>query len=281
MHQIEADIATSLQHYHALCRALSAYDRVLVAYSGGTDSTLLLKAALDTLGAEQVQAVMVHTPAIPAYQVSNAQRMAALLHLPVTISVQPLPDDPRFLDGPLDRCYWCKRTLFGALLQLAHQQEIPVVLDGENADDAGDWRPGRRAARELGVRSPLAEVGLAKEAIRAISRILGLPTWDTPAAACLVSRLPYGVRITEERLAMVGEAEMVLRDLGFPHVRVRHHEEIARIELSPEDFPRALQPTTRETITARLRTLGYRYVTLDLQGYRTGSMNPDTPSLVE
>lgn len=259
--------------YARLCEMLHNYDKVIVAFSGGTDSTLVLRAALEVLGAERVLAVLLVTPAMPARDITTAQDLAHQLGAPLQISIQPLPDDPRFLAGPPDRCYWCKRHLFGTLADLARHYGDAVILDGENVDDAGDFRPGHRAARELGVRSPLADCGLGKAEIRTISRGLGLPTWDTPSAACLVSRLPYGTPITAARLRMVGDAEDVLHELGFRQARVRHHGDVARLELLSEDLPRALEPAVRAQLHTRLHAIGFPYVALDLAGYRMGSMN--------
>jgi uncharacterized protein len=184
---------------------------------------------------------------------------------------------PAYTANAPDRCYHCKQELFGRLTALARARGFAAVVDGNNADDRGDYRPGRQAAREHGVRSPLDEAGLTKTEIRQISRRLGLPTWDEPASACLSSRIPYGSEVTVEKLRMIEQAEDILHSLGFRRCRVRHHGEIARLELDAEDMPRALDAGVRDALVRDLKGIGYRYVSLDLQGYRTGSLNEVLP----
>ncbi len=180
---------------------------------------------------------------------------------------------PEYRANPANRCYYCKHELYTHLSAIARERDIPVIVDGANADDRGDYRPGRQAAREFGVRSPLDEVGLTKDEIRELSRRAGLPTWDEPASACLSSRIPYFSEVTDEKLRMIERAENVLRDLGFRICRVRHHDTIARLELGREEIARALEPEMSETIDRELRAIGYAHVTVDLRGYRLGSLN--------
>jgi len=180
---------------------------------------------------------------------------------------------PEYRANPANRCYFCKHELYTQLSSIARERGIPVIADGNNADDRGDYRPGRQAAREFGVRSPLEEAGLAKDEIRELSRRAGLPTWDEPASACLSSRIPYFSEVTDEKLRMIERAEAALRDLGFRICRVRHHDTLARLELGRDEIARALEPDMAEAIDAQLRAIGYAHVTVDLRGYRLGSLN--------
>jgi uncharacterized protein len=242
---------------------------VVVAYSGGVDSTFLAAVAHRALG-EAATAVTLVTESDARDEMDFAVRTARALGLRHRIERAPWLAIPGVADNPVDRCYLCKRHLFGLLQRLA-AQEGAVVLEGSNADDVGDYRPGLRAVHELKVSSPLLELGFHKAEIRELSRELGLPSAERPSMACLASRFPYGAPITEAALRQVDAAEEALRALGLPVVRVRHHGDTARVEVAPTDLPAAFG--LRESVAARLRALGYAHVALDLEGYRTGSMN--------
>ncbi len=243
---------------------------VLVAYSGGVDSTFLLKVAHDVLGDKAV-AVTASSETYPTVEIEEAKCLADELGIRlISIHTDEL-EKPEFARNSPDRCYHCKLELFGKLKEIADAEGLAWVAHGANVDDLGDYRPGQRAAQELGTRAPLQEAGLTKTEIRELSKEMGLPTWDKPSLACLASRMPYGTPITPETLLQVGQAEDFLRGLGFRQLRVRHHDTIARIEVEPQDMPRLLE--LREQIAAQFKELGYLYVTMDLEGYRTGSMN--------
>ncbi|MGB5986609.1 MAG: ATP-dependent sacrificial sulfur transferase LarE [Desulfobacterales bacterium] len=265
--------AATREKYQRLKAILTKLGRVLVAFSGGVDSSLLLKAALESLG-DDVLAVTALSATTPAQEKKDAAEFARSLgvrHL--TLETQEM-ENPAFTSNPADKCYLCKQHRFGELVRLAAREGIGWVLDGENLDDDADYRPGNRAARELGVRSPLRESGLNKQEIRQISRELGLVTWNKPAYACLASRIPYGQPITAAKLRQVDAAETFIRELGIARqVRIRHEGSTARIEVEPQAIPRLVQPEPRRRITARLTALGFKFVALDLEGYRTGSLN--------
>ncbi len=250
--------------------------RVVVAYSGGVDSTFLLRVATDTLG-EGALGVIGESESIPATELESAKELARGFGARVDVlRTDELADDD-YARNPQNRCYYCKTELFTKLRAYGEERGIRWVLDGSNKDDESDWRPGSQAACEQGVRSPLREVGMTKADIRVLSKELGLPTWDKPAAACLASRIPYGTPITAESLSMVERAEEVLKGLGFRQVRVRHHSEIARLELGVDELANALEEDTRRRLVESLQEIGYRFVTLDLQGYRQGSFNVKAP----
>jgi uncharacterized protein len=258
----------------ALRRIVGTLDRAAVAYSGGVDSTLLLAVCREVLGPEGVLALTVRSEFVPAAEVAQAEVLARQLDVRHLVLSFELLGQAEIVANPPDRCFYCKRLLFGRLLDIAREEGFPVLLHGANVDDTGDYRPGMRAAEELGVRAPLLEAGLAKSDVRALSRQLGLPTWDHPTLACLASRVPYGTPLSAEVLARVDAAESWLRThLGLAQLRVRDHFPVARLEVPAGDIARLAQPGVREEITAYLRGLGYRYVALDLAGFRSGSLN--------
>jgi uncharacterized protein len=252
--------------------ALRDLPSVIVAYSGGVDSAYLAYAAHRALGAGALS-VTADSPSYPERHRSLALRLARELGLNYLVIKTGEMARPEYRANPANRCYYCKHELYTHLSALALDRGIPVIADGSNADDRGDYRPGRQAAREFGVRSPLDEAGLTKDDIRELSRRAGLPTWDEPASACLSSRIPYFSEVTDEKLRMIERAEAVLRDLGFRICRVRHHDTIARLELGRDEIARALEPQLADTIDRELRAIGYAHVTIDLRGYRLGSLN--------
>lgn len=249
----------------------------LIALSGGVDSTFLAAVAHDALG-ERAVAVTTLSPAIPVAEVEEARRLAARIGIRhLTVETKEM-DSPAYVENSPDRCYHCKNEIFGRLRSLAAELRLACVADGSNADDERDFRPGRRAATAHGVRSPLAEAGLTKDEIRRLSKARGLPTWDKPAMACLASRLPYGTPVTEAALKRVEAAEEALRALGLRQLRVRHHGDIARIEVDEAGFALFTQDGNRRAVTEKLKALGYLYVTLDLAGFRSGSLNEALPA---
>ena len=263
----QSALETKLDDLKKLVRQMG---KVIVAYSGGTDSTLLLKVAHDELGEDAI-AVTAVSPSTPRDELDSALRMAEEIGAQHLLIDSDELDNPDYVANSPQRCYHCKHLRFGKLLEMARDKGFAHVVDGNNLDDLGDHRPGMRAARELGVRSPLKEAGLTKADIRALSRKLGLPTWNKPSGACLASRLPYGTPITSARLKQIEDAERFIRSLGISQLRVRLHGDVARIEAEAKDLPTLLE--NRSAIVNELRGLGFSYVTADLEGYRTGSMN--------
>ncbi len=245
---------------------------VLVAFSGGVDSTFLVAVAHQVLG-DSVVAMTATSPTYPEHEFREAVTLAAQTGVRQVVIESNELEIPGFADNPRDRCYHCKKELFTLCRAKADELELDWVADGSNTDDLGDYRPGRTAAGELAVRSPLLEAGLGKADIRALSREMGLPTWNKQPFACLSSRFPYGTAITPERLDMVGKGEEFLRERGFAVYRVRYHGETARIELAPGEMGRLLDPELRNEVVGAFKAAGFKYVALDLEGYRTGSMN--------
>ena len=251
---------------------LAEYRSVLIAFSGGVDSAYLAIAAAAALG-ERALAVTADSPSYPDAHRRLALSIARDFGFNHEIVHTGELERPEYRANPANRCYYCKDELYSRLSAIAADRGLAVVVDGNNADDRGDYRPGRQAAREHGVRSPLDEADLTKDEIRELAREAGLESWNEPASACLSSRIPYGTEVSDEKLRQIEQAETVLRDLGFRVFRVRHHDAVARLEIARSEMARALDPDINTQIVTALKALGYQYVSLDLQGYRLGSLN--------
>jgi uncharacterized protein len=252
---------------------LSSLQRVVVAFSGGADSTFVLKVAADTLGPSNVIAATGQSDSLPLAEFEEAVRLSREMGVEHIIIKTEEFKNPQYTANPTNRCYFCRSDLYSRLGDFINQRGFKAIINGANADDGYDWRPGMQAAREHDVRSPCAEAGMTKQDIRLLSRRLGLPTFDKPAMPCLASRIPYGEEITPAKLKQIEQSETFLRSLGFRECRVRHHNNLARIELLPADIDRAMQSDLRNRIDAALREYGYTYVTIDLRGFRSGSLN--------
>ncbi len=266
---LDAETRTKYEHLQTILRQMES---VLVAYSGGVDSTLLLKVAHDVLG-DSALGALATSPAYAPEETSDALTVAQQLGIPVITLETHEVEDERYAANTFNRCYFCKTELFSRLEPLAKARQLRYIAYGINTDDDGDFRPGQRAAREFEVRGPLKEAGLGKREIRAIARYLGVSVWDKPAMACYSSRIAYGTKVDVAALQMVYQAEKLLHGLGFHQLRVRHHDKIARIEVARSEMARLLDEETSRVVTDGLRKIGYTYVTLDLLGFRSGSMN--------
>lgn len=258
-------------------KLLIGLESAVVAFSGGVDSTFLLKIAADTLGRDKVLALTATSPTYPTFEFEQSRKLAEQIGVKQLVLESNELEIPGFAENNPRRCYHCKHELFSLCLREAERAGFRAVLDGSNLDDLGDYRPGRDAVKELQVRSPLLEAELGKEDIRQLSRQFDLPTWNKQAFACLSSRFPYGTRITAERLSQIDRCESWLREQGFHNYRVRYHERIARIEVAQIEIARLLDAELRQQLVTEFKAAGFTYVTLDLQGYRTGSMNETLP----
>lgn len=256
-----------------LFKVIKGYGRIAIAYSGGVDSTFLLEAAVRVLGAENVMAVTVFSAVNPGGEEVEAVEFAKSLGVTQRTIEADVFTIPHFKENPEDRCYYCKTEVFGSVKKAANEMGFKYVVDGTNTDDDGDYRPGMRAVKELDVKSPLKEAGFGKKEIRECSKLWGLYTSERPSMACLASRIPYGDEITLEKLKITEKTEMLIRELGFKQIRVRNHGNIARVEISPLEMPKALNMDMLEKMNKIIKDNGFSYATLDMSGYRTGSMN--------
>jgi uncharacterized protein len=267
------NVSVSAEKTTALKTLIRSYKKVAVAYSGGVDSSLLVKLCADTLGSANVVAITGISQTYTEEEKKIAQGIAGKLGVELVLLETDELSSDSFASNPANRCYHCKKELYGKLVKIAESKGITHILDGTNADDLGDYRPGRKAAEEYGVLSPFVMTGITKKEIRELSRTLDLPTWDKPANPCLASRVPYGTRITDSILRKIEAGEKVFKNLGIKNVRLRHHDTVARIEVTPEDFQKLLNEDTRLKIIEAIKKIGYKWVALDLEGYRTGSLN--------
>ena len=270
--QVDALCAQSADRVEGLRAALRAHGSALIAFSGGVDSALVLKLAVEQLGEKAIALTAISASVAPD-EAKEAEELAAKIGAKHVLVDSKELDDPRYAANPSNRCYFCKTELYAITSKHRAALGLSVVLDGFNADDKKDHRPGHKAAAEHAVRSPLAEAQLTKAEVRAWSKRLGLPTWDKPQMACLASRLPYGTQVTVERLKQVGAAEKSVRALGFVNFRVRYHNEVARLELGAEELSRMLEPTTREAVNAAIKAQGFTFVAVDLEPFRSGRLN--------
>ncbi|HEV2126795.1 MAG TPA: ATP-dependent sacrificial sulfur transferase LarE [Chloroflexota bacterium] len=266
---LDPETQRKYDHLRQICRGLGS---TLVAFSAGVDSTLLLKVCVDELG-ERAVAVTAVSESYPTHELAQAKRLARDIGCRLILVETNELEDENYASNPNNRCFYCKQELFTTIFPVAERERLETVVYGANLDDTGDYRPGMQAAKKMGARAPLLEAEMGKPEIRAVSRLLGLETWDKPAFACLSSRIPYGERVTEEKLQQIDQAEIFLVSEGFRQVRVRHHGEIARIEVPAAELARFFEAGRNERVVKHLKEVGFKYVTLDLQGYRSGSLN--------
>jgi len=268
----EAKIDSIQAKSERLEKIIKGYGKIAVAFSGGVDSTFLLKTVNDLSNVNTVAFTFV-SAVFPKQEIDFTRTFCADEGIDHIIIEVPLLDNEDFIKNTETRCYTCKKLLFEHAVELAGELDITHICEGSNADDESDYRPGKKAIKEMGILSPLKEAGLTKDEIRFLSRKMNLPTWEKPAMACLATRIPYGKSITKTQLSMIEKAESYLADLGFSQVRVRIHDDVARLEIMPEDFEKMISPLIREQVYSELSDIGFSYVSLDLKGYRTGSMN--------